>query len=312
MAARVSSTVREWLDRVPVMRLTSIGRARRRRARIIQDSLALSFGTRLGVYGNHSQIRRRSHAPTRVAFLIAAVLALPTASFAQVKVIISGGFSAAYREVLPEFERTTGIKVTTTSGGSLGNDPNTIGAQLRRGVPADVVILSREGLSELIAEGRIVAGTDIDLAQSPLGVAVRAGAPKPDISTVEALKQTLLRAKSVTFTSSTSGIYLTTRLFPRLGIADEMAGKSTTAGVAAVAKGDAEIAIQPVSELLPVPGVDFVGTIPAEVQKVNVYAAAVVAGSKEAEASKRLIAFLSSEGATAAITKSGMEPSGPR
>ena len=256
-------------------------------------------------------MNRRSHAPTRVVYAIAAVLALPTASFAQVHVIISGGFSAAYREVLPEFERTTGITVTTTSGGSLGNGPNTIGAQLRRGVAADVVILSREGLSELMAEGRIVAGTDTDLAQSPLGVAVRAGAPKPDISTVESLKQTLLRAKSVTFTSSTSGVYLTTILFPRLGIADEMAGKSTTSGVAAVVRGDAEIAVQPVSELLPVPGVDFVGTIPAEVQKVNVYAAAVVAGSKETEASKRLIAFLASEGATAAIKKSGMEPSRP-
>ena len=143
-------------------------------------------------------------------------------------------------------------------------------------------------------------------------MAVRAGAPKPDISTVEALKQTLLRAKSVTFTSSTSGVYLTTTLFPRLGIADEMAAKSTTAGVAAVVRGDAEMAVQPVSELLPVAGVDFVGTIPAEVQKVNVYAAAVVTGSKEIDASKRLIAFLASERATAAIKKSGMEPSRPR
>jgi molybdate transport system substrate-binding protein len=254
----------------------------------------------------------RSRASTRVAFVIAAVLAWPTASFAQLKVIVSGGFSAAYREVLPEFERTTGIKVTTTSGGSFGNDPNTIGAQLRRGVAADVVILSREGLSELIAEGRIVTGTDTDLAQASLGVAVRAGAPKPDISSVESFKQTLLRAKSVTFTSSTSGVYLTTTLFPRLGIADEMAKKSTTSGVAAVVRGDAEIAVQPVSELLPVAGVDFVGTIPAEIQKVNVYAAAVVAGSNEGEASKRLIAFLSSESATAAIKKSGMEPSRPR
>jgi len=251
-------------------------------------------------------------APIRMAFVIAAVLAWPTASFAQLKIIISGGFSAAYREVLPEFERTTGIKATTTSGGSFGNDPNTIGAQLRRGVSADVVILSREGLSQLIAEGRIVAGTDTDLAQSPLGVAVRAGAPKPDVSTVEALKQTLLRAKSVTFTSSTSGVYLTTTLFPRLGIADQMAAKSTTAGVAAVVRGDAEIAVQPVSELLPVPGVDFVGAIPAEVQKINVYAAAVVTGSKEIDASKRLIAFLASDRAIAAIKKSGMEPSRKR
>ena len=256
-----------------------------------------------------------SHTSTtvaRVAFAIAAVLALPTASFAQVHVIISGGFSAAYREVLPEFERTTGIKVTTTTGGSVGNGPNTIGAQLRRGVAADVVILSREGLSELMSEGRIVAGTDTDLAQSPLGVAVRAGAPKPDLSTVESLKQTLLRAKSVTFTSSTSGVYLMTVLFPRLGIADEMAKKTTTAGVASVVRGEAEMAIQPVSELLPVAGVDFVGTIPAEVQKVNVYAAAVVTGSKETDRSKKLIAFLASDAATAAMKKSGMEPSRPR
>jgi molybdate transport system substrate-binding protein len=257
-------------------------------------------------------MHKRSHAPRRVACVIAALLALPTASYAQVKVIISGGFSAAYREVLPEFERTTGMTVTTTSGGSVGNGPNTIGGQLRRGVPADVVILSREGLAELIGESRIVAGTDTDLAQVPLGMAVRAGAPKPDISTVESLKQTLLRAKSITFTSSTSGVYLTTVLFPRLGIADAMAAKSTTVGAAAVAKGEAELAIQPVSELLPVPGVELVGTLHEAAQKVNVYAAAVVAGSKEIDASKRLIAFLASERAAAAIRKSGMEPSKPR
>ena len=244
-----------------------------------------------------NRMNKRWQASPDIVSVIAAVLALPTASFGQIKVIMSGGFAAAYQEVLPEFERTTGIKVTTARGASQGDGPNTIGAQLRRGVPADVVILSREGLGDLIAEGRIVAGTDIDLAQTLVGVAVRAGAPKPDISTVEALKQTLLRAKSVTFTSSTVGIYLTTKLFPRLGIADEMARKSTTSGVAAVATGDAEIAVQPVSELLHVPGVDFVGTIPAEIQHVSVFAAAVVAGSKEPEASKRLIAFLASKDA---------------
>jgi len=248
-------------------------------------------------------------ASIRVVIALAAVFALPTASFAQVKVILSGGFSAAYRELLPEFERTSGITVTTTSGGFQGDGPNTIGAQLRRGVPADVVIMNRAGLSQLIAEGRIVAGTNVDLAQTYLGVAVRAGAPKPDISTVDAFKQTLLRAKSVTFDSSTTGIYLTTTLFPRLGIAGEMAGKSTTSGVAAVASGDAEIAVQPVSEILPVKGVDLIGTIPADVQYVAVFSAAVVAGSKETDASKRLIAFLASEGATAAIKKAGMEQS---
>jgi molybdate transport system substrate-binding protein len=250
---------------------------------------------------------RRLFVPRTIALAIVALLACPASSFAQVTVIISGGFSAAYQELLPEFERSSGVKVTTTSGPSYGNAPNTIGAQIRRGVPADVIILSREGLAELIAEGRIVPGSDTDLARASLGVAVRDGATKPDISTVESLKQTLLRAKSVTFTSSTSGVYLTTTLFPRLGIANEMARKSTTIGAIAVARGDAELAIQPVSELLPVPGVELVGLVPAEVQKVNVYAAAVVAGSKQADAAKRLIAFLSAAGAIEAIKKSGME-----
>src|SRR5271170_4088885 len=112
---------------------------------------------------------------------VVALLVLPTASFAQLNVIMSGGFAAAYQEILPEFEKTTGITVTTARGPSQGNAPNTIGAQLRRGVPADVVIMSREGLDQLIAEGRIAAGTEVDLARTPLGMAVRAGAAKPDI-----------------------------------------------------------------------------------------------------------------------------------
>lgn len=257
---------------------------------------------------------KRCRALVRVALVIAAVLALPTSSFAQVNVIISGGFSPAYREVLPEFERTTGITVTTASGASQGNGADTIGAQLRRGVPADVVIMSREGLSELIAAGYILAGTDIDLAQTLLGMAVRAGKPKPDIRTVDAFTQTLLRAKSVA-SASTTGIYLTTELFPRLGIASKITVKVTNRGAASaalVASGDAEAAVLPVSELLQVPGVDFVGTIPAEVQHVLLFSAAVTVGSKQPEASKRLIAYLSSEGALAAIKKSGMEPSSRR
>jgi molybdate transport system substrate-binding protein len=253
-------------------------------------------------------MNKRWSAPITLAFVV--VLTLPCASFAQirVKVIVSGGFSAAFQELLPEFEKTAGITVTTTRGASQGNGPDVIGAQLRRGVPADVVIMSREGLDELIADGRIVPGTDVDLAQSPLGMSVRAGAPKPDISTVEGFKQTLLRAKSVTFPSSTTGIYLVNKLFPQLGIANEMAGKVTNTGVAAVAKGDAEIAVQPRSELLHVPGVDFVGTIPAQVQYISVFSAAVVKVSKEPKASKQLIAYLSSENARTAIKNSGMEP----
>src|SRR5215468_9161233 len=164
------------------------------------------------------------------SFVIFATLLWPMAASAQLNVLISGGFSGAYEQLLPEFERMSGIKVTTGSGASQGSGPQTIAAQLARGVPAHVVILSREGLTELIDAKRIVAGTDVDLARVPLGVAVQAGAPKPDVSTVEAFKQTLLKAKTVAVPGSTSGIWLVKDLFPRLGIADRINVKATPRG----------------------------------------------------------------------------------
>src|SRR5436305_5972206 len=176
------------------------------------------------------------------AAIVLALLMSPLTALAQLRVIISGGFSGPYERVLPEFERTTGIKVTTGSGTSQGTGPQTIAAQLARGVPFDVVIMSREGLTDLIAEHRIAPGTDVDLARTPLGVAVRAGAPKPDLSTVEAFKQALLKANIVAVPSSTSGIFLTTEVFPRLGIADKISVKRTPRGsgaAAMVAAGEA-------------------------------------------------------------------------
>jgi molybdate transport system substrate-binding protein len=241
--------------------------------------------------------------------LVLCLLAAPATAAAQVRVIISGGFTAAYRELLPQFEKATGITTTTTSGGSVGNGPNTIGGQVRRGVPADVIILAREGLTDLIAEHRIVPGSDVDLASSIIGMVVRAGAPKPDISTVENLKQALLAARSVAVSSSTSGVYLTTTLFQKLGIADQMKAKTTMVGAAAVGRGEAEIGLQQVSEVLPIPGTLFVGTIPSEVQYVTTYAAAIVSGSAQIDAARQLIAFLSSAEAAGAITRSGMKPS---
>lgn len=243
-----------------------------------------------------------------VVFSLATLLASPRTSFGQIKVIISGGFSAAYGELLPEFERVSGITVTTTRGGSIGSSPNTIPNQIRRGVPADVVILAREGLREIMAQNRIVEGTDTDLARNVIGMVVRAGAPMPDISTVEALRETFLRAQSVAVSSSTSGTYLTTQLFPQLGIADQMAPKTITSGAAAVGRGEAEVGLQGVSEVLHIPGTEFVGTIPEEVQYVTVLSAAVVTGSTQVEAARRLIAFLTSDDASAAIVRSGLEP----
>ena len=162
----------------------------------------------------------------------------------------------------------------------------------------------------MIAAGRIIAGTDVDLARVPLGIAVRAGAPKPDVSTVEAFKRTLLNARSVVVPGSTSGIYLTTKIFPQLGIADQISVKVTERGsqsAAMVAAGDANIAVQPVSELVNVPGIEFSGRIPDELQLVQVFGAAIVTGSKEPDAGRRLIQFLASERAAAAIEKSGMD-----
>jgi len=242
---------------------------------------------------------------------VATLLACSSPARAQLKVIISGGFSTAYQQVLPEFERTTGITVTTLSGASQGKGPETIAAQLNRGVPVDVVILSREGLTELIAAGQITAGTDTDLARAALGAAVRAGTRKPDISTVDAFRQALVSARVVAVPASTSGIYLTTELFPRLGIADKLDTKIMPRGsqsAALVASGEAAIVVQPISELLHVPGLDFVGRIPAELQLIQTFAAAVVAGTKEVAASKQLIAFLTSDRVATAIKDNGMEP----
>lgn len=240
--------------------------------------------------------------------VVAAVLALPTSALAQVKVITSGGFAAAYNELLPAFEESTGISVMTTRGASQGNGPNTIGARLRRGVPEDVVIMSRAGLDELISEGRISAGTVVNLAHVPLGIAVRAGTRRPQIGTATGLKQTLLRAKSVAYQSTTVP-YMRNKLLPQLGITDEVLPKTIDGGAPVVARGQAEIVIAPVSELLHAPGADYVGPVPPELQYIQTFSAAVVAGSKVTNESKRLIEFLKSENAWAAIRDSGMEPS---
>jgi molybdate transport system substrate-binding protein len=230
---------------------------------------------------------------------------------AHLDILISGGFSGAYERLLPEFTRASGISVTTGSGASQGSGPQTIAAQLARGVPADVVILSREGLTELIAAERIAAGTDVDLAQVPLGVAVRAGTAKPDVSTVEAFKRVLLKTKIIAMPASTSGIWLRTELFPRLGIAEKINFKEAPRGsdaTAMVAAESVDLAVMPVSEIMHASGVDFAGSIAPEIQFVQTFSAAIVAGSQQMDGARRLIGFLASARAADAIRASGMEP----
>jgi molybdate transport system substrate-binding protein len=239
-------------------------------------------------------------------FAAASVLA------ADVKVMISAGFAAAYEELVPRFERATGHTVTTVRGPSMGATPQAVPNRLQRGEPADVVIVVGEALEQLAAQGRLVAGSRVDLARSYIGMAVRAGMPKPDISTVEALKRTLLDAKSIAYSDSASGVYLSTVLFQRLGIWDQIKDKCRMIPAdpvgAVVARGDAEVGFQQMSELKPVRGIEIVGALPADAQKVTVFSAGIVAGAKEPAAGKALIDFLASPGSAAAITRSGMDP----
>ena len=230
----------------------------------------------------------------------------PAVALAQLNVVNSGGFAGPYRELLPAFERDSGLTVTSTQAASQGGGPNTIRALLQMGVPADVVIMSKEGLNELIADGRIDARTVVDLAQTPLGVAVRKGAPKPVINTVEDFKQVVLRAKSVNFVSTT-GLYLTQKLFPALGIASEVSQKANGDNMASLANTEVDLVLRPVSEVISLPGFDFVGPVPGNIQFVSVFSAAVVTGSKQVAAAKQLIAFLSSEEARAAARRNGMD-----
>jgi len=254
----------------------------------------------------HPRISR----PTRRLVLLLLLCPQPAAA-QELKVMTSGTFTAALLELSPRFERESGhhvVAATTTMGVGENSIPN----RLRRHEPADVVILDDDAMTQLIADGTVIAGSRTPLARSGIGMAVRAGAPRPDISTVEALRRTLLAARSIAYSASVSGRYLTTELFQRLGIAEQMAGKSRRIDGervgAVVARGEAELGFQQTSELLPVPGIDYVGPLPADVQRVSVFSAGVAAHSRNRAAAEALLRFLASADAAAAVAKTGLEP----
>jgi molybdate transport system substrate-binding protein len=242
----------------------------------------------------------------------AALLLTGAANAVEVRVMISGGLTAAYKELVPEFERVTGNRVLTAYGPSMGTTINAIPIRLERGEPADVLIMVGYALGDLIKQGKVVADSRVDLTKSLIGVVVKSGAPKPDISSADALKRALLAAKSIAYSDSASGVYVSTEMFQRLGIADAVKDKARkipaepVAGV--VARGDAEIGFQQISELRPVAGVDIVGPLPSELQTVTIFSAGIASVSREPEAGRALIKFLASPAASAAIIKSGMEP----
>ena len=247
------------------------------------------------------------------ALLAAALLLAVSASAQEVRVVTSGGFTEAYKQLSPRFERETKIHVISGFGASLGATPDAIPNRLKRGEPIDVIILAGPGLDALIKEGMVDPGTRVPLVRSLIAMAVRNGAPKPDISTVEALKRTLLQAKSIGSSDSASGVYLRTVLFPRLGIADQIKAKSKVIEAYervgdALARGDIEIGFQQVSELKPVPGITIVAPLPEGAQEVTIFAAAIPKGAKNPEAAKRLIQFLSSPAVAPIVREKGLEP----
>ncbi|QRE74324.1 substrate-binding domain-containing protein [Methylobacterium aquaticum] len=227
-------------------------------------------------------------------------------------VMISGGFALAYASVLPDFERETGLRVRTLSGASQGQGPRTIRHQIaQQGARVDVVILSNEGLHDLAQEVRILDGSAAELATAPLAAAVRAGAPHPEIGTVAALARTLGQARLVVMPGSTSGLFIQDNVFPRLGIAGTVRAKVFSRGTesaAALAAGEADLALGPVSELVDVLGIEVVGALPDAVQLVQTFTAAVLADARTLEPARRLIAHLVSDRAAAAIRRTGMEP----
>ena len=205
----------------------------------------------------------------RVVLCLAALLLAGPALAAEVRVVSSGGFAAAYRALVPGWEQATGNSVSTGWGPSMGKTVDAVPARLARGEPVDVLIMVGYALEDLVKQGVVTPGSRVDLARSGIGVVVRAGARHPDVSTSAALRQALLDAKSVAYSDSASGVYIQNEMFKRLGIAEQMAGKARMIPAEpvgeVVARGDAEIGFQQMSELKPIRGIDLVGPLPPEV-----------------------------------------------
>jgi molybdate transport system substrate-binding protein len=249
---------------------------------------------------------------SRCALAVAGFFLLTgAAAAADITVMISGGYAPAYNELVPQFEQATGNKVVTVYGPSMGETPQAIPNRMARGEPVDVVIGVGYAVDTMIAQGKVQAGSRTDLAQVLIYMAVRAGAAKPDISSLAAFKRALLAAKSIAYSDSASGVYISTEMFDRLGIAGEVKAKSTMVPAEPVgrviARGEAEVGFQPLSALRPVAGIDIVGPIPAEVQKPTVYSAGIATAAKEPAAAKALIAFLASPAEDEVVKRSGMD-----
>ena len=230
-----------------------------------------------------------------------------TAAAAEIQVIASLAFREVYLELVPQFEQMHRHKVVA----SFSSSPD-IMKRAKAGESADLFILASGSVDELIKLGRIVPGSRVDVAKSGMAIAVRTGAPKPDISSSDAVKRALLAAKSIGYSSGTSGAHIT-ELLQRMGIADELKPKLRQAPLGVpvgemIARGEVEIGFHQMSELLPVAGIDILGPLPADIQQFTIYSAGVSIGAKTPDAAKELVKFLTAPGAVPVIRKKGMEP----
>lgn len=247
----------------------------------------------------------------RLIFVAAAAAALLSgiASAAEIKVLSTQATEQSYRELVPLFEKATGHKVTTVFTGTLDADKRVMANE-----PYDLLIMAQNSIDAHVKGGKVVAGSRVDLARSGVAVGVKAGAPKPDISSVDALKRTILNAKSIGYSTGPSGNYVIS-LFERLGVADQVKPKlkQTATGVfvgSIIASGEVEIGFQQVSELSQYEGVDYVGPLPAEVQNYTTFSSGILSNAKEAEAARALVRYITSPQAGAVYRKRGMEPGG--
>jgi molybdate transport system substrate-binding protein len=236
-----------------------------------------------------------------------AILFAGTPGAAEIKVIGSPGFREAYNALLPQFEKASGNHVTTIWDGV-----NNVAKRVAGGETADVVILPVAQIDELMKQGKLASGGRADVAKSGIGVAVKTGTPKPDLRSGETLKDALLKAKSIAYSTGPSGVHMAV-LLKQWGIADAVKGRiviapSDTPVGEILARGGAEIGFQQVSELVHIKGIDYLGPLPADVQEVTVFAAAVHKSAAVPDSAKALVKFLSAQAAAPIIKKSGMEP----
>jgi molybdate transport system substrate-binding protein len=248
---------------------------------------------------------------------LAAIATLALASAAQatdLHVVASGGFAQAYKDLSAPYEHASGNHLVSAWGPSMGTTRNAIPARLARGEAIDVVIMVGDALDKLMAEGRLEPGSKVVLANSPIACAVRQGAARPAIGTVDGLRQAFLGASHVAYSDSASGEYIKRELLDKLGIKQQMEGKAAQIPATPVgeiiAHGEADFGCQQQSELKPVKGIDIVGLLPEEVQRRTQFAGAVVRGASHPEAGAALLRFLASPANAAAVEATGLEPAG--